>query len=97
MRLRNAGVVKNNKRINVPGVIINLPAITQKDKDDIIFGIKNGIDFIAASFVRKASDVMAIREILEINNGEHIQIISKIENQEGVNNIDEILKVFQTE
>ena len=91
--VENAGVVKNNKGVNVPGVIINLPAITQKDKDDIIFGIKNGIDFIAASFVRKASDVMAIREILEINNGEHIQIISKIENQEGVDNIDEILKV----
>jgi len=91
--VENAGVVKNNKGVNVPGVVINLPAITQKDKDDIVFGIKNGIDFVAASFVRKASDVMAIREILEINNGENIQIISKIENQEGVDNIDEILKV----
>lgn len=92
-RVENAGVVKNNKGVNVPGVVINLPAITQKDREDIVFGIKNGIDFVAASFVRKASDVMAIREILEINNGEHIQIISKIENQEGVDNIDEILKV----
>lgn len=91
--VENAGVVKNNKGVNVPGVVINLPAITEKDKQDIIFGIKNGIDFIAASFVRKAADVMAIREILEGNDGEHIQIISKIENQEGVDNIDEILKV----
>lgn len=91
--VENAGVVKNNKGVNVPGVVINLPAITEKDKQDIIFGIKNGIDFIAASFVRKAADVMAIREILEQNDGEYIQIISKIENQEGVDNIDEILKV----
>ncbi|MGB5824661.1 MAG: pyruvate kinase [Proteocatella sp.] len=91
--VENAGVVKNNKGVNVPGVVINLPAITEKDKQDIIFGIKNGIDFIAASFVRKAADVMAIREILEQNDGEYIQIISKIENQEGVDNIDEILNV----
>lgn len=91
--VENAGIVKNNKGVNVPGVVINLPAITEKDKQDIIFGIENGIDFIAASFVRKASDVLAIREILEMHNGEHIQIISKIENQEGVDNIDEILQV----
>lgn len=91
--VKNSGIVKNNKGINVPNVKINLPAITEKDKSDIIFGVENGIDFIAASFVRKASDVLAIREILEECNAEHIQIISKIENQEGVDNIDDILQV----
>ncbi len=92
-RVENSGIIKNNKGINVPNVSTNLPAITQKDREDIIFGIKNEIDFIAASFVRKASDVFAIREILEEFNAEHIQIIAKIENQEGVDNIDEILSV----
>lgn len=91
--VKNSGIIKNNKGINVPNVKINLPAITQKDKEDIIFGIENKIDFIAASFVRKASDVLAIREILEEYDAEHIQIISKIENQEGVDNIDDILQV----
>ena len=91
--VQNAGTIKDNKGINVPNVKINLPAITPKDKKDIEFGIEQGIDFIAASFVRKASDVLAIREILEENNATNIQIISKIENQEGVDNIDEILEV----
>jgi pyruvate kinase len=87
----NGGTLKDHKGVNIPNVSINLPAITKKDIDDIIFGIENGIDFIAASFVRKASDVLEIRKILEENNGEYIEIISKIENQEGVDNIDEIL------
>ncbi|SFI06347.1 pyruvate kinase [Tindallia magadiensis] len=91
-RVENAGEVKNHKGVNVPGVKINLPAITDKDKADIEFGIKNGIDFIAASFVRKASDVLAIREILEENNAEKIKIISKIENQEGIDNLAEIIE-----
>ncbi|MGX4601451.1 pyruvate kinase [Faecalimicrobium sp. JNUCC 81] len=91
--VENSGIVKNHKGVNVPGVKINLPAITPKDRSDIEFGISQGIDYIAASFVRKASDVLAIREILEENNATDIQIISKIENQEGVDNIDEILKV----
>ena len=91
--VENSGIVKNHKGVNVPGVKINLPAITPKDISDIEFGISQGIDFIAASFVRKASDVLAIREILENNNATDIQIISKIENQEGVDNLDEILKV----
>lgn len=91
--VENAGIVKNNKGVNVPNVKINLPAITEKDRGDIEFGIREGIDFIAASFVRKAADVLAIREILEANNATDIQIISKIENQEGVDNIDEILAV----
>jgi len=91
--VQNAGTIKDNKGVNVPNVKINLPAITAKDKKDIEFGIEQGIDFIAASFVRKASDVLAIREILEEHNATNIQIISKIENQEGVDNIDEILEV----
>ncbi|EOD00853.1 pyruvate kinase [Caldisalinibacter kiritimatiensis] len=91
--VKNPGTVKNKKGVNVPNVKINLPAITEKDRADIEFGIQNDIDFIAASFIRKAADVLAIRRILEENNAEHIQIISKIENQEGVDNIDEILEV----
>ncbi len=91
--VKNGGTVKNKKGVNVPGVRINLPAITEKDIKDIEFGIRNGIDFIAASFIRKADDVYAIRRILERNNADYIQIISKIENQEGVDNIDEIIEV----
>ena len=91
--VENSGIVKNHKGVNVPNVSINLPAITDKDISDIEFGISQDVDFIAASFVRKASDVLAIREILERNNATNIQIISKIENQEGVDNLDEILKV----
>ena len=91
--VQNSGIVKNHKGVNVPGVKVNLPAITDKDRSDIEFGIEQGIDFIAASFVRKVSDVLAIREILEENNAEHIKIISKIENQEGVENLDEIIEV----
>ena len=91
--VQNSGIVKNHKGVNVPGVKVNLPAITEKDRSDIEFGIEQGIDFIAASFVRKVSDVLAIREILEENDATHIKIISKIENQEGVDNLDEIIEV----
>ena len=91
--VQNSGIVKNHKGVNVPGVKVNLPAITEKDRSDIEFGIEQGIDFIAASFVRKVSDVLAIREILEENNATHIKIISKIENQEGVDNLDEIIEL----
>ena len=89
----NEGTLKNNKGVNVPNVSINLPALTEKDISDILFGIKNEVDFIAASFVRKASDVNDIRRILEENGGLDIDIISKIENQQGLDNIDEILNV----
>lgn len=91
--VKNSGIVKNKKGVNVPGVKIQLPAITEKDRSDIEFGISQGIDLIAASFIRKAADVLAIREILEENGATDIQIISKIENQEGVDNIDEIIEV----
>ncbi|WP_432661879.1 pyruvate kinase [Wukongibacter baidiensis] len=91
-KVNNPGIVKNNKGVNVPGIKINLPAITKKDTQDILFAIQNGLDFIAASFIRKADDVLAIRRILEENNGQNIHIISKIENQEGVDNMDEIIQ-----
>lgn len=87
----NSGTLKNHKGVNVPNVEINLPAITQKDVSDILFGIENGIDFIAASFIRRGEDVTEIRKILEENNGHNIDIISKIENQQGVDNLDEII------
>ncbi|HEX7055721.1 MAG TPA: pyruvate kinase [Bacilli bacterium] len=92
-RIVNGGQIKSKKGVNVPGVKISLPGITDKDKNDILFGIEQGVDFIAASFVRKASDVLEIRELLEKHNARHIQIISKIENREGVDNLDEILEV----
>ncbi len=92
-KVENSGKVSSKKGVNLPGVIINLPAITDKDIADIKFGIEQGIDFIAASFVRKASDVLEIRKILEENQADDIQIISKIENQEGVDNIDSIIQV----
>jgi len=92
-KILNSGVLKNRKGVNVPNVVINLPAMTEKDAQDILFGIEQNVDFIAASFVRKAQDVLAIRELLEKNNGASIQIIPKIENQQGVENIDEILAV----
>ncbi|MWC28667.1 pyruvate kinase [Paenibacillus sp. MMS18-CY102] len=92
-RIVNSGQIKSKKGVNVPGVNISLPGITEKDAADIVFGIEQGIDFIAASFVRKASDVLEIRELLEKHNGSHIHIISKIENQQGVDNLDEILEV----
>ncbi|MGG4141626.1 pyruvate kinase [Paenibacillus algorifonticola] len=92
-RIVNSGQIKSKKGVNVPGVNISLPGITEKDANDIVFGIEQGVDFIAASFVRKASDVLEIRELLERHNAGHIQIISKIENQQGVDNLDEILEV----
>lgn len=89
----NTGELKNKKGVNLPGVKVNLPGITDKDAADIKFGIKEDIDYIAASFVRRPSDVLDIREILEQENNDNITIFPKIENQEGIDNIEEILKV----
>ena len=89
----NTGVLKNKKGVNLPGVKVNLPGITDKDAADIKFGIKEDIDYIAASFVRRPSDVLDIREILEQENNDNITIFPKIENQEGIDNIEEILEV----
>ena len=91
-RVKNGGKISNRKGINVPGVEVNMPFISQKDFDDILFGIKEGFDFIAASFTRTADDVHKIRKILVDNNGENIKIIAKIENQQGVDNIDAIIE-----
>ncbi|HEY0209059.1 pyruvate kinase PykF [Acerihabitans sp.] len=91
-RVLNNGDLGENKGVNLPGVSIALPALAEKDKGDLIFGCEQGVDFIAASFIRKRSDVLEIREHLKLHGGDHIQIISKIENQEGLNNFDEILE-----
>lgn len=89
----NTGELGENKGVNLPGVKVQLPALSTKDKGDLIFGCEQEVDFIAASFIRKKEDVLEIRELLKANGGENIQIISKIENQEGVDNFDEILAV----
>ena len=92
-KILNTGVLKNKKGVNVPGVSVKLPGITEKDQKDIIFGVEQGVDFIAASFVRRASDVLEIRELLQQQGSPDIHIIPKIENEEGVERIDEILEV----
>ena len=84
----NGGYLSNRKGINVPNVKINLPGITEKDKEDIIFGIGQDIDFIAASFVRNATAIREIKDILKTHNAEHIQIIAKIENAEGIEEVN---------
>ena len=90
--VKNNGVVSNHKGVNVPGVNTSLPSLTEKDKADLKFGCENELDIVAASFIRKAADVLAIRKVIEQNNGRDIQIFSKIENHEGVDNIDEIIQ-----
>lgn len=92
MRAVNYGKLSDRKGVNVPSTNINLPSLTEKDVEDICFGIENGVDFIFASFVRTADDVLQIRKILEENGGGDIHIISKIESEQGVQNLDEILQ-----
>lgn len=89
--VENGGTLSANKSINIPGVHIRLPALTEKDVADIRFGVENDFDYIAASFVRRAADVEAVRQVLRDCGGENVKIIAKIENQEGVDNVDEIL------
>lgn len=91
--VKNEGYISSNKGVNIPDVHLTMPYLSAKDKDDILFGVQQGIDFVAASFVRSADDVLQIRSLLDNNNGSNIHIISKIENQEGVANIDEIIAV----
>ncbi len=91
--VENGGPVSNHKGVNVPNVHLSMPYISEKDKDDIIFGIEQGFDFIAASFVRTADDILEIRDILSSHNCNFINIIAKIENMQGVENIDEIIRV----
>lgn len=90
-KVQNTAKISDKKSVNVPNVSIKLPYLTEKDKSDIIFGVSQGIDFVAASFVRKPEDVTAIRKILDDNGGEDVMIISKIENMEGIENLDEIM------
>ena len=89
-RVENDGVMKDKKGVNVPGVRLNMPYMSQRDRDDILFGVEQGFDYIAASFVRSAADVREIRSVLD-RAGSAIRIIAKVENQEGISNLPEIL------
>ena len=91
-RVLNGGILKSNKGVNVPGILLELPPVTDKDVADIRFGVEQKVDFIAASFIRRAADILEIRRILE-EKGADINILAKIETQAAVNNIDEILQV----
>ncbi|MBQ6132176.1 MAG: pyruvate kinase, partial [Selenomonadaceae bacterium] len=86
----NSGKMSSRKRVAAPGVSLGLPAVSEQDEKDILFGIENDMDFVAASFIQRASDVNEIRKLI-VDNGGHMEIISKIENLEGVKNIDEII------
>jgi pyruvate kinase len=90
-KILNSGKMSTKKRVAAPGVSVSLPPISEQDEKDIIFGISQDMDFVAASFIQRASDVEAIRELIKKNNG-HMEIIPKIENLEGVKNIDEIIE-----
>ena len=92
-RIENGGPISDHKSINIPGAELHLPAFTEKDREDILFAIKEDFDFIAVSFARKARDIQAFRRMLEKEGGTGIQIIAKIENGEGVDNFEDILKV----
>ena len=92
-RVINGGVIGDHKGVNAPSIELNLPSLTEKDIEDIKFGIENEFDFIAASFIRKAIDVIEIKKILEKNNGQEIKVIAKIENREAIENADEIIQV----
>src|SRR5699024_1154067 len=91
-KVLNSGVIKDKKGVNIPDAHVNLPALTEKDKQDILFGIQQGIDFIAASFVQDQQDVITIRKMLDKNGGEQIQIISKTGGRRGVEQFDRMLK-----
>lgn len=91
-RVMSGGQISDRKGVNVPGVRFSMPYISERDKDDVLFGIRSGFDYIAASFVRGAEDVQAMRQLLDENGGGHVRIIAKIENADGVAHIDEIIK-----
>lgn len=92
-RVLNGGTVSNNKGINVPDVNLSMPYLSERDREDILFGISQDVDFIAASFVQNKEDILQLRRLLDKNGGEDIKIIAKIENAQGVENIDEIIEV----
>ena len=91
--VKNTGLIKSKKGVNVPKVKLSLPALTDKDKQDIKFGVENDVDFIAASFVRKENDVLELRKYIDLLGGTRTKIIAKIENEEGIDNFDKILEV----
>ncbi len=90
-RVVDGGTLKSRRHVNLPGIKVNLPAITNKDRRDILFGIEQGIDYVALSFVREANDVTQLRELLAEHGGDAIKIIAKIEDQEGVKNLESII------
>ncbi len=90
-RVVDGGTVKSKRHVNLPGIRVNLPAITRKDERDIAFGVEHGVDYIALSFVREAGDVIQLRELLAAHGGETVKIIAKIEDQEGVRNLESII------
>lgn len=92
-KVLNDGEVSNHKSINIPNVIVDMPYLSDVDKSDIIFGVENDIDYVAASFVRRKQDVIDLRKLLNDNGGNEVKIIAKIENTEGVKNIDDIIDI----
>ena len=94
-RVIHGGRISNHKGINVPNVHLELPFLSDQDKADILFGIENDVDFVAASFVRCKEDVIALRKFVDYHGARNLRIISKIENIEGVNNFDEILEMMR--
>lgn len=91
-KVLNGGVLSERKGINLPGISVHLPAITEKDKEDLLFGIEQEVDFVAASFIRSAEAVREIKEFMARNGGSDVHVISKIENEQGVENMDEIIE-----
>ena len=91
-RVLRGGTLRSSKGVNVPGVRLDMPYLSAQDKADVVFGVEQGVDFVAASFVRTPADVEALRKLIDYNGGRDIQIIAKIENEEGVENFDEILR-----
>lgn len=94
-KVLNGGVISDRKGVNIPGVELSIPFMSDKDKEDLLFGIKEDVDFIAASFTRTADDILEMKQFLKENGGENIHIIAKIENSQGVDNIDEIINVCE--
>ena len=94
-KVENGGTISNRKGVNIPGVELSIPFMSEKDKEDLLFGIKQDVDFVAASFTRTADDIKEMKAFLKANGGEDIRIIAKIENSQGVDNIDSIIEACE--